>query len=373
MKKGYIFQKMKVMCLILFVFFFLLGDLVYAHHKEIKISLITGRSANDAFWKPVEDFMRAACDDLGMELKVYYARGSRSKMKSIAKKSGSEKPDALVFSNIKKTASQIIQSSEKSKVTMFLFNGGIADENREKVGHPREKYKYWIGEMLPDDEGAGFDLANMLIDAAKGKVGSDGKVHMVGINGIVSDMGAIERGKGLNRAVQARDDVVLHQVVPANWEQAKARAQVKKLMKRYPETSVFWASSDLMSVGIIEGAQQLSLAPRKDIFTAGVDWASEGIKSVEAGMMNATAGGHFMEGGWVAVVLYDYFHGIDFVDESLEMRSKMSILTKDNVGSYIQLFGEGDWSEIDFKQFSKKLNPEVKKYDFGLEAIMKQF
>jgi ABC-type sugar transport system substrate-binding protein len=127
-----------------------------------------------------------------------------------------------------------------------------------------------------------------------------------------------------------------------------------------------------MSIGIAEGAQEQNLLPGQDIFTGGVDWTKEGVDAVKSGIMTATMGGHFMEGGWAVVLLYDYFHGADFAEESVDMRSPMVALTKENIDAYIR-FSQSDWEQIDFTKFSKKLNPKLKKYNFSLDAVLDQF
>jgi ABC-type sugar transport system substrate-binding protein len=355
----------------------MMPGLTYGEQKY-RIALFAQRSEGDAFWTLIENFMQAACHDLGMELTIYYAHDSRPKMKANVQKAteGANKADALVFPNHKNVAYQLIEIAGKAEIPAILINSGVVKENQAKVGKPREKFSSWIGQVLSDDEGAGFQLANILIDTAKkqGKIGPDGKIHVIGITGTVSDTAAVERSKGLKRAIQGRDDAVLHQIVPANWDQADAKQRVVGLMDRYAEhqVSVLWTASDLMSIGAAEGAEELNLVPGQDIFTGGVDWTNEGVEAVKSGTMLATMGGHFMEGGWAAVLLYDYFHGADFAEEFTEMLSPMMALTKDNIDAYIQ-FSQSDWEQIDFTKFSKKLNPELQKYDFSFDAIMKQF
>ena len=66
----------------------------------------------------------------------------------------------------------------------------------------------------------------------------------------------------------------------------------------------------------------------------GIDWNLEAIQSIQKGQMTASMGGHFMEGGWVMVLLYDYFNGVDFVDEGVAMKSKMSAITQANADQF---------------------------------------
>ncbi len=342
--------------------------------EKKQVALFAPHSEDDSFWPLVASFMRAAGHDLGIELRVYYAHDDRGKMRQQLQRatSGKNPVDAVVFQSFKQNGESLIKVAEKAQIPAFLMNAGV---DHMKTGIPRQKYQYWIGEMFPDDEQAGFDLANQLIDIAKqrGHVGPDGKVRLAGISGIISDGGSIQRVNGLRRAIKARNDVTLNRVVPGDWQQKLAHEKFLFLLKRYPETTTVWAANDPMSLGVVTGAQQLGLSPGQELITGGVDWTQEALESIRAGHMLVSIGGHFMEGGWVMVLLHDYFQGKDFAEETLQMRTKMSAITASNVQDYLQKFGDQNWEAIDFKKFSKVHNPELTHYDFSLNAILQQF
>jgi len=342
----------------------------YADHNKTKVAFFVIRTIDDMFFSLVVDFMREACNDLGMEMEPHYANGNHLLMVEQVKKtlSQKDKPDALVFINFKNIGHKIIKLAETAKTPVFLINSALDPER--SMGRPREKYKYWIGEMLPDDEGAGFTLAESLI--TKATPDKDGKIHMVAIEGERTTGASAARVQGLNRSIEAHDNVVLHQTVAGNWVPERAKFQFKQLKKRYPEASVFWTASDGMAIGVAEGASELNLKLGKEIITGGVDWSVEGITAVRDGKITATLGGHVMEAGWAAVLLYDYFHGKDFVSESVSMQDAMTPIDESNIESFYRRFNRENWHHIDFTRFSKVANPTLKKYDFSLEAVMAQ-
>jgi len=347
---------------------------VVAQQDQYKLALITIRGENDSFWGPVGRFAQAACEDLGIDLEVYWGDNSHLTMLDYIRQAGTEndQPDAIILPSFKKAGIEFLKTANEFQIPVFLFNAGV---DEAQAGQPRGQFENWIGELLPDDQNAGYDLANILIEAAKShnQIGSDGKVHLVGITGIPTDAAAVSRNAGLEQAINERNDVVLHQIVPANWEKDQSRTSFMGLIRRYPETTVAWAASDLMAIGIIEGMKETELQPNSDMFTGGVDWAREGLQSVADGQMTATFGGHFMDGGWAAILVYDYLNGIDFAEESTQMKSQMNPLTASNVQDYLSTLGKGDWNKIDFTQFSKNTNPELKTYDFSIDAILSQF
>ncbi len=345
----------------------LLPQFVFAHHKELHIAMFTQRDQGDAFWGEVEEFMRAACRNLGIRLSVSYANNSHIKMLEQVKVAAqsSDKPDVLLVPNYKLTAEQQIKLAEATQTPIFLFITGLDHDALLRVGQPREKFKYWIGSLLTDDEQAGFDLANMLIDEGiKQNVSRlpNGKIPLVGIQGDIAALGSINRVESLQRAIRTRSDVELLQLTSSRWKKSLAKQQYKTLMTRYPNTAIVWSASDVMASGVVEAAEELNTA----VITGGVDWAEVGLTLVQDKKLVATMGGHFMNGGWAAVVLYDYFHGVDFAQESAQLKTRMKPLTPQNIDQYLKKFGANTWQDINFTSYSKLHNPGLTHYHFNL-------
>ncbi|OVE73732.1 hypothetical protein BVX93_00890, partial [bacterium B13(2017)] len=316
-------------------------------------------------------------EDLGIELTVKTANWSHIKFVKLAKETleRDKKPHFLIFKNFKKQGPKILNMAEENDVNVFMFNAGLLPENIKIYGKPREKLKRWIGQMIPDDKGAGYDLARILIDESKEKklFASDGKIHMIGLSGLESDSPTILRNQGLTLAVQEDELVMLHQIIPADWQFELAKNRFPQLLKRYPDSTIVWAANDTMGLGVVAAAKTMGIILNNNLLTGGIDWTLDGLQAVNDGEFAVSIGGHFMEGGWVLLLLYDYYHGIDFVPDYVDVLSRMSALTKQNIQQYLQHFSDHDWSKIDFKKFSKKENSELKEYEFSIDAILKQF
>jgi ABC-type sugar transport system substrate-binding protein len=339
--------------------------------SPIKITFINPAYPNEAFWGMVTSFMQSAANDLEIELKVVYSHQNRMNTLEKAKEilSADDKPDYLIFHFQAQIGSHILQAAENEKVYSFVFNTNTPKADKHDIGVPRGKYKYWLGHMYPDDEEAGFLLSSALVKKAlqEGKVGDNGKVQIIGLTGTNESRVAIDRNRGLERFVDQRRDVELLQIVDESWHRKKAKYATGVLLSRYPDTSVVWAASDEMSFGAVQMIEQKGLSPGVDIFTGGIDWTSEGLKAVKSGKMTATIGGHFMEGGWVMVLLYDHYHGLDFAESiGTVIRSKMKIITPLNVQSYLKTHETKNWDDVDFRSYSKKYNSKLKAYDFSL-------
>jgi ABC-type sugar transport system substrate-binding protein len=331
-----------------------------------KIAIFTTRDEGDMFWQPVVDFASMAANQFDYEIVPYFCHGNHFAMKDLVKDAAAKKVDAMILVNFKRQLVSVAEEAEKAGIPFLVINSGF--DASDAPGEPRGKMKHWIGEMLPDDEGAGYELAKIL--TKKAKAAKDGKVHIIGLEGIISDQASIERVKGLNRFVsQNAGKVVLDQVTQANWDPKTAQEKFEALHGRFPDAAVVWTASDGMGIAVGTKLKELGLAGK--IHTGGVDWSNEGVQAVKDGVIDATIGGHYMEGGWAVIMMYDYFNGIDFKSEGLKRKSAMAALTKDKMAAYSAKLGSKEqWKQIDFKRFSKKANG-VAKYDFTLKNLLK--
>ena len=123
-------------------------------------------------------------------------------------------------------------------------------------------------------------MTNLLVGTAisKNKINNDGKVHVVGINGPIAAGASIMRHKSLKKAVENRSDVKIIRVVHSDqWSESVAKTKFIALRKRYPDIFVFWAGSNRLVNGIIEGAHQLNLVPGRDFVTGGAGINNTGL------------------------------------------------------------------------------------------------
>jgi hypothetical protein len=89
--------------------------------------------------------------------------------------------------------------------------------------------------------------------------------------------------------------------------------------------------------------------------------------------LTALAGGHFIAGAWSLVMLYDYHHGRDFAaEEGLEVDQSMFVLfTPSLADRFLERYGDMRFERVDFRRFSKVLNPKLKRYDFSFGQLLR--
>ena len=267
-------------------------------------------------------------------------------------------------------ATQLLDTIEQAKLKTIIFNTDASEDEREVVGQPRQKYRYWIGHMYPDDVQAGHDMMDYLITEAQNRNlrNADGKVETFVISGNHSSVSAANRNIGLKQSIEKRSQI-LHQIFFARWKPELADNIARKALKRYPNTNIVWAANDNM----IMGALSTIKTHNPDILTGGMDWTTAALESIEKGELTVSYGGHFAEAAWSMVMIHDYYHGQDFFDpRKPKIKSLLKPLNQSNVGSYLHHFGGKDWRKVDFSKFSKVLNPKLKHYDFSIEALLNQ-
>ncbi|MBT9504151.1 MAG: ABC transporter substrate-binding protein, partial [Burkholderiaceae bacterium] len=223
-------------------------------------------------------------------------------------------------------------------------------------------------------EEAGYLTAKALIaQGLRAKLlGADGLLHLLAIAGDKSTPVSVLRNQGMQRAVaEQAGKVRLEQIVYADWRRDKAAEQAGWLLARYPQARLLWAGSDQMAFGAMEAAQQIGREPGRDMLFSAINTSPEAMQARIAGRLCSLAGGHFMAGAWALVMLYDHHHGRDFADEGLELdRPMFTLFDRATAERYLQRFGDGIGG-IDFRPFSKVLNPRLKRYDFRFGQVMR--
>ncbi|KZM39518.1 hypothetical protein OA92_19570 [Marinomonas sp. SBI22] len=342
-----------------------------------KVAMFYPRDA--PFWTNFINLMNEAALDLGIELQTFSAKGNRILMKQqfMSVLEGENKVDAVIFNNYKNSAAQFIKLANEAKVYSFLVNSAMTAKISNEMGLPREKYPYWVGQMYPDEKGANQRITNILIDDARDKY-PEQEVNIIGINGPISSGAAIMRLDAFKEAVEQHKNVKLHQVVNVeSWDETEASIKFQALMKRYKQTHIVWAGSARLVDGVLMGEKSLGLTAGNDYFTGGVGFKKSMLDAIQKGQVSAAAGGHYIEGAWSLVLIFDYLSGEDFVDHGVELLTPMGLVTKENVQLYIDNLTQEKWTKnnlrkINFRQYSKVINPELDEYQFNFDSIIFQ-
>ena len=349
--------------------------LAHASERPLRVAFISPSTKARPFWDDYVSFMEVAADSLGIDLRVDMADNRYDVTDRIRRVVyGPDKPDYLVCIYQADSSILGLKITTEAGVKTLFVNTAVMAQDQSQAGQPREMFPLWIGHIYPDDLAAGRQLAERLIRQAKELEmrGPDGKVHLLGIGGNLLATSSIFRKEGLDIAVREHSDAALDRFVLGYWKRDVSAEKTRELLDLHPEARVIWAINDFTALGVMDAIEEKGMVPGRDILTGGIDWTPECIQQVREGRMVASIGGHFMEGAWALIMLLDYHNGHDFADPDPTLRSEMRVIDRETLDTYLPIVDRENWKRIDFRRFSKTYNPDLTKYDFSPDAVVRQ-
>ncbi|MET4028280.1 ABC-type sugar transport system substrate-binding protein [Marinobacter sp. MBR-99] len=331
------------------------------------------------FWQMVAGFMEQVAVDLDVDLEIQFDTDRhRFSYLRMAQQiiTAEEKPDYLIIMCKELVTTQILEQAYGQGVKVFSFNTDVPETTRAAVGMPRETLDSWIGHVVPDNVEAGRTLAKLLERRAveRGLVEAGAPVPMVALTGTLDSSAARDRNQGLLNATSIGQAQLL-QLVLAEWSEQQASEKMSVLFRRYPQTTAIWNASDGMALGAIQAARDAGRRPGEDVIVGGVDWEPRALAAIHRGDLTVSLGRHFMGGGLALLLIHDYHHGYDFAEggRSAALSYQFEPATADNVHLIERMLAPEHWQALDFRQFSRALNPELREQDFSAEQLMDQF
>jgi ABC-type sugar transport system substrate-binding protein len=332
--------------------------------------------ASNAFWEKVILAMRAAAEDLEIELIVKCSeRGSLA-----TKRAGTDllntKPrlDFLLTGYWPLVTRAHIELADELKIKVFIFNSEIIEEEREFFDRPRQKFKHWIGHMVPDEKKSSMELTRLLVERARvvKNLKNDDKIRVLGQFGTGTSQVGRSRTGGVRAQIGLMPNVQLQEIAMENWYTDWIRKSVVQALKENPDIDIIWNGSQSSALGALQGVEDAGKIPGKDVLVGGYDWNPELLQALSDGRLSLSMTGHFMEGVWALILAHDYHHGLDFAgDTGVRILTPLVAMTPENYEQFKVFFDGKALEKIDFRRFSKKYNPELKSYNFHVEQLLK--
>ena len=343
----------------------------------LSVTFINPGRSDETYWVTAGKAAQSAADSLGIKFEQIYAERDHLRVleiaRSLAARPKDKRPDYALVTNDKQTLLSTVRILERAGIKSFAAFNGLTDEERAQYGEPRSGISGLIGSLEPHGSDAGYLTAKALIkEGLRLRLqAADGKLHLLALAGDRSTPSSLQRNLGMQRALAEQPEVVLDQQVFADWRRDKAGEQMSWLMSRHPLARLVWTASDQMAFGALDVLEHARLKPGRDFLVSGINTSPEAMQALINGRLSALAGGHFMCGAWSMVLLYDYHHGRDFADEGLELSKSMFILFDKNLAErYLSRFASVG-KPIDFRSYSRVLNPARRHYEFDFEQLLK--
>ena len=213
--------------------------------------------------------------------------------------------------------------------------------------HPRD-FQHYVAHISYDGVDAGYNSANELFKM----IGGQGQI--VAIQGILDNIPAQQRFKGLEMALAENSGIKLLEEQTANWDQTAAQNLMDTWLTKYgDDITAVWCANDGMGLGALEALRAKEKAGTVPV--SGVDGTAEACTAVLDGEFAATmANNPFWQGGMGLSIGYHAWNGsIDLSTEPPEHRefyAKATLVTKENAQEVLDTIAVGnltfDWNDL---------------------------
>ncbi len=223
--------------------------------------------------------------------------------------------------------------------------------------HPWDFNPHYVAHVSFDGERYGAETAEILIKSIGGKGG------ILALGGTLSNTVAIDRRKGLDKALAAHPDVQLLDFQVADWQSSKAFDVVSAWLTRFGgEIKGIWAANDDMGIGALEALRAEGLAGQIPI--TGVDGIATAVEAVKNGEFAATVSSDpFWQGAMGIAIPYSARTGVfdpaKEPEEHREFYGTALVVTPDNVDDFIAK-NINQTPELDFKDLWGRASGQIR-------------
>lgn len=348
-------NKIMLILLVLVLASFLISSIGYAKSDKPTIGMIVPTMANE-FWVRLSKFAELGAEQLGAELIVLDSRDSAEVQIANAEDLISRGVDGLIFVAYWQTGRVILNMTENAGIPTMVMDTYVEGVDPQTTTH-----KQYIAFMGPSNLKAGEAIAEYLINNVK----KDGKIKMVALLGTLGTSVAEERRTALHDTLAKYPNVELLAEQTAEFRRDTGMKVMEDFLAAHKEIDVVWNANDEMALGAIMAIKN---AGRQDeIIVGGMDMNDEAIEAVINGDYAYTCGGHWLQGGFLVTMMYDYLRGHDIPkDQSYITIELPGVFNQERANKMKEKYlPYPKW--WNFKEHSKEYNPDATAYHFILE------
>lgn len=198
-------------------------------------------------------------------------------------------------------------------------------------------FEYYVMHQSPDNEQMGYDIAIELFKSFE--TPNEGKI--LAVQGMLANLAAIGRFKGLQKALDENPGVELLADQPGDWNSQTALEVTETWLSKYKDIDGIWCANDVMAVGALQALRAQNLNGKVKV--AGVDAISDILNSIKEDEAVVTLDiNPWAQGGYGLAWAHAAWKG-DITPSELDrgmrmFHTKHMIITKENVDEYIKNF-----------------------------------
>lgn len=310
------------------------------------------------FWNSYVAFMQKGADELGVDLVVLNADNKPDQMIKGLEDLVAQGVDGIIFTPYWATAVPGLTMARDANIPVIMTDS-YADFGPQDPMFPN--YLAFVG---PSDRDAGRQMAEALFAAIE--PAADGKKYIAVVNGTAGTSVAIDRRAGLQDALDANPDVVVVGEVDGNFVRDTSQTVFESLWQGNPNIQGVWAANGGTATGVMAAITNGGKKPGEDIPVVAMDLNPENVDAVEKGELLFDIGGHWLQGGFALVMLYDHLNGHAIPADVANVKLDLLPLTQDRVAQFRADFPDGV-PVYDFKARSKTYNPDAETAVFEMK------
>jgi ABC-type sugar transport system substrate-binding protein len=303
------------------------------------------------FWNSYVAFMKKGAEELGVNLIVLNADNKPDQMVKSLEDLTAQNVNGIIFTPYWATAARGLTLAKQANIPVILT------DSYPDFSPQTERFPNYLAFIGPSDEDAGYQMAKALFAAIK--PGPDGKKVIGVVNGTAGTSVAIDRRKGLEKALKEVSDVRVAGEVDGNFVRDTSQTAFESLYQGHPDITGVWAANGGTATGVMAALKNHGKVPGKDVIVVGMDLNPENVQAVKSGELLFDIGGHWLQGGFALVMLYDAIKGIPVPADMDNVKLKLLPLTQDRVAQFEKDF-PGGVPPYDFKQHSRFYNKDAK-------------
>lgn len=324
---------------------------------NLKIGMIVP-TLGAQFWANSVDFAKKGADELGFELVVFNADNKADQINKLIEDAIASGIDGLIFVPYWSAGRKAVLDTEAAGIPLITIDCFIDDIE------PQDAFPNYIAFIGPNDEDAGYRMAKALFAATP--AADDGKKYVGVIQGTPGTTVAINREKGFDKALAEEADIVVVGRVNGNFVRDESQSAMEDLYQAHPEIKGVWAANGGTATGVMIALKNAGKMPGKDVIVVAMDLNPENVEAVEAGELLFDIGGHWLQGGFASIMMFDYLNGFPVPEEQKNTVLNLLPLTQDTVEQFKIDFPSGI-PAFDFKEASKVYNPDASQAAFEMK------
>ena len=302
------------------------------------------------FWNTYVSFIRKGADQLGVDLVVLNADNNPDQMTKSLEDLVARPVDGIIFTPYWDTAARGLTLARQANIPVILTDSYPPFPPQSK------RFPNYLAFVGPSDEDAGRQMGEALFAAMKPD--ANGKKVIGVVNGTAGTSVAIDRRKGLADALKNHPEVQIAGEVDGNFVRDTSQTVFESLYQGHPEIKGVWAANGGTATGVLTAIKNGGKTPGRDILVVAMDLNPENVVAVDKGELLFDIGGHWLQGGYALVMLYDALKGHPVPKDDDVIKLKLLPLTKADVPKFNTDF-PGGVQPYDFKQHSKVYNPSA--------------